>query len=175
MTDPRLLGPVSEDAACSGPPAPGLEVDGLVTTAANRWNREGEPTLYLAGDVGVALAELGRHEPALARAVRIWRVRLTLDSALDLRDEATRAALGVPDDPRWYLDPDRCRDVAGRARATPGCDGLLVPSVAVLDDPRRWNAVVFADVPGRPLAAMVAAHEPALDVTGADEGAASDA
>ena len=170
MVDPRHLGSVSGDAVCSGPGVERLVLTDLVTTDPNRWNREGEPTLYLAGDLGVALAELGRHHREPGGTLRIWRVRLSLDAALDLRDDPTRGALGVPDDPRWYLDRDRCRDLAARARATPGCDGLIVPTVAVLDDPQRWNAVVFADVPDRPLEAMVSIEGPALDVVGVPHG-----
>ena len=33
--------------------------------ANNRWNDQGQPTLYLAGDPGILIAECGRHVPTL--------------------------------------------------------------------------------------------------------------
>ena len=43
-------------------------------SADNRWNAQGEPTVYLASDRGVALAELARHfHEALVRVMRIVR------------------------------------------------------------------------------------------------------
>jgi RES domain-containing protein len=139
-----VAGPITTSALCSGPPTDRLDITDLVTTDGNRWSGPGEPTLYLAGDVGVALAEVGRHWDATEDREAIWRVRLALTSAVDLRREDVRAAVGVPEDPRWFLDRGRCRALAARFR-TAGCDGMIVPSVAFLDDLDRWNAVVFVD------------------------------
>lgn len=139
-----LAAPFASEAYCSGPPADHLDVAELVTTDANRWSASGEPTLYLAGDVGTALAEVGRHwEPESGR-IRVWRVRLELPAAVDLRRPEVRSAVGVPDDPRWFLDRDRCRELASRIRQS-AISGLIVPSVALLDQAERWNAVVFVD------------------------------
>jgi RES domain-containing protein len=149
-----LAAPVTTTAVCSGPDASQLDVHGLVTTDGNRWSAPGEPTLYLAGDAGVALAEVGRHwQPGPdpdPDELGLWEVDLVLRAAVDLRPSETRAAAGIPDDPSWFLDRGRCRDLAQRLREA-GCDGLVVPSVAFLDQLDRWNAVVFADrVPSLP-------------------------
>ena len=141
---PAVAAPFTRVAVCSGPATDRLEIADLVTTEANRWSGAGEPTLYLAGDMGTALAEVGRHwEPGPGRLC-LWHVHLDLRAAVDLRRPDVRSAVGVPDDPRWFLDRGRCRDMAARLRRD-GSDGLIVPSVAFLDDLSRWNAVVFVD------------------------------
>lgn len=136
--------PFSFVAVCSGPIGDDFDVANLVSTDANRWSARGEPTLYLAGDLGVALAEVGRHWREGFSGVGLWQVRLALDAAVDLRRPQVRSAAGLPDDPCWILERDRCRELATRLRVQ-GCDGMLVPSVAFLDDLQRWNAVVFVD------------------------------
>src|SRR5688572_27361640 len=75
--------------------------------ADNRWNEPGSPTLYLAGDEGVLIAEWGRHfelnrtahlmQLAVERSV--YRLELSIDSVLDLRDEAVCRSLSVSDAP----------------------------------------------------------------------------
>ncbi len=63
---------------------------------ANRWNAAGEPTLYLAGDVGVAIAEFARHlnverapAPAPVVAARtVYRLAVRVEHLLDLRGPA---------------------------------------------------------------------------------------
>jgi RES domain-containing protein len=110
----------------------------------NRWNDEGEPTIYLGSDPGLALIESGRHPEDLKRNSRLLRVELRLRAALDLRRAAVRAELELPAGDWWVLDQDRTRAVAGRIRTWGGCDGLLVPSAGALDQAERWNAVVFA-------------------------------
>ena len=139
-----LHAPFRSAAVCTVPATDPLNIASLVTTETDRWNASGEPTLYLAGDIGTALAELGRHwEPAMSD-VCLWKVELELSAAVDLRRREVRSAIRVPDDPRWFLDSQRCREVAERVRQG-GSDGLIVPSAAFLDDLNRWNAVVFAD------------------------------
>ena len=130
---------------CTGPDGPTLDVASLPTTDANRWSRPGEPTIYLAGDPGVALAELGRHWAEQEGKIAVWSGDLSLGAAADLRDPRVCAALDLPDDPTWVVDDERCRSVASRLRSDEGLDGLIVPSVAFIDDPDRWNAVVFAE------------------------------
>jgi RES domain-containing protein len=140
----RLAAPFAATAWCSGPSGGRLDADALVTTDGNRWSEPGEPTVYLAGDPGVALAEVGRHWTSAIERQTLWRVDLHLSAAMDLRRQEVRAAVGIPPDARWYLDRDRCRQLARRTRAA-GCDGIIVPSVAFLDDVERWNAVIFVD------------------------------
>ncbi|MFL5672694.1 MAG: RES family NAD+ phosphorylase [Chloroflexota bacterium] len=137
--------PLSIAACSTAPTDPNLDSRSLITTHANRWSAEGEPTIYLASDPGVGLAELGRHWDEQPDECSVWSVRLTLDAAADLRDPGIRAALGLPEDRTWVLDADRCSALASRLRSEGMHDGMVVPSVAFLDDPSRWNAVVFVD------------------------------
>ncbi len=121
--------------------------------ADNRWNEAGEPTFYLAGDLGVALAEYARHlrddvgmrgtPPVHERAV--YQVNVELGAVLDLRDPRLRSAIGLHGGPRRFLDRDVARGTAFFLRRTTPAEGLLVPSVAFLDDASRWNLVVFLD------------------------------
>jgi RES domain-containing protein len=116
-----------------------LSLGGLVTTDGNRWSRPGERTIYLASDKAVALAEFARHlEPDAPLVAGLWTVDVRLDCVVDLRAERPNA------DPRWLLDRERCRSLAARFRAR-GVEGLIVPSVAFLDQREHWNLVVFAD------------------------------
>jgi RES domain-containing protein len=121
--------------------------------ADNRWNEAGEPTLYLAGDLRVALAEYARHlredmsvmsaPPVQERAV--YQVDVRLETVLDLRDPQVRSAIGLHGGARRFLDRAVARATARFLRLTTSAEGLLVPSVAFLDDPSRWNLVVFLD------------------------------
>src|SRR6266852_3772826 len=71
-------------------------------SSANRWNELGEPTLYVASDAGVAIAEFARHitldyqqqvvSPPLKR--RMFRLRLRLDAVLDFCVPDAWSALG---------------------------------------------------------------------------------
>jgi RES domain-containing protein len=129
----------------TGPDGTDLDVSTLATTDGNRWSGPGEPTIYLAGDPGVALAEFGRHWSPQGDETHFWCVQLELAQAVDLRDDATRVWLGLPDDVAWVLDSYTCRAVARLLRAATRYDGMIVPSAAFLDDPTRWNAVVFLE------------------------------
>jgi RES domain-containing protein len=121
--------------------------------AENRWNEAGEPTFYLAGDLGVALAEYAHHlgddvgfagtPPVYERAV--YQVDLQLAAILDLRESHVRSAIGLRGGVRRFLDRDVARTTARFLRRTTSAEGILVPSVAFLDEPARWNLVVFLD------------------------------
>jgi hypothetical protein len=86
----------------------------------NRWNARGEPTLYLAGDSGVAIAEFARHyrEDRTSvigrRAVRrrIYDMHVRLDHLLDLRTQEAWNALSLTGMPYRFLDKDEARAVA---------------------------------------------------------------
>ena len=114
-------------------------IDRLITTRGGRWSAPEEPTIYVAADPGVALAECGRHLPTSASTVvgRLWTVRLELEGAADLRDA----------DPALVLDQRRTRAAAAALRRR-GFPGIVVPSVAFLDDRSRCNIVIFADAVG---------------------------
>jgi RES domain-containing protein len=120
----------------------------------NRWNDAGEPTLYLAGDPGIMIAEWGRHFPLVfdehARPATVersvHRLSLRLQRVADLRDaDLLPSATTSPP----FLDRDVTRSLARSLRAAGSVEGLIVPSIAFLDDLTRWNLVVFLDtLPG---------------------------
>lgn len=134
--------------ACRPDDLPWASAPDLRSDRPNRWNGQGESTIYLSGDPGLALIEAGRHPEDLGRRSHLLRVDLRLRRALDLRRPAVRAELELPAGDWWVLDQERTRAVAGRLRRSGACDGLLVPSAGALDQEERWNAVVFADDPG---------------------------
>lgn len=119
----------------------------------NRWNVKGDPTLYLAGDIGVALAEWVRHfventNPALARMPvtrTIWQLALTIPQVLDMRDTAVWADLSLNDAPYCFLDLAISQTVGTYLRRITDAQALLVPPVAMLDTLDRWNLVLFLD------------------------------
>ena len=121
--------------------------------ADNRWNAPGQPTLYLAGDEGVLIAEWGRHfsvnrTPALQQKTverSMYRLHLALDAVLDLRDEAVCRAFSLEDAPLCFLDRELARAVATFIRVSTTAQGMLVPSVSFLDQPDRWCLVIFLD------------------------------
>lgn len=119
----------------------------------NRWNDPGEPTLYLAGDPGVLVAEWGRHlgkafSPDVSTRVAmrtVYRLHLRLDAVVDLRAAGIAQALGSAAVPEWLMDKDRTRSIAQQLRNATPAKAILVPSVAFLDDLTRWNLVVFLE------------------------------
>jgi RES domain-containing protein len=124
---------------------------GLATT--NRWNEAGETTLYVAGDVGVAIAEWARHfevdrSPALAAAAierTVYRLEITVDRVLDLRDPHVCADLALANAPACFLDITIARATAQFLRRTSPTQAMLVPPIAMLDKPDRWNLVLFLE------------------------------
>ena len=131
--------------------------------ADNRWNAPGEPTLYLAGDLGVALAEYARHlrddvgmaGAPLVHERAVYQIEVRLEAVLDVRDARVRSAIGLHGGPRRFLDRAVARATAHFLRTTTPAHGLLVPSVAFLDDPARWNLVVFLEkLPADPASYM---------------------
>ncbi len=119
----------------------------------NRWNEQGEPTLYLAGDEGVLVSEWGRHltvdrAPGLARksATRaVYRLTLTLDHVVDLRDPMVRQAIDLADSLHLFLDVAVARVTARFIRTASSAQGILIPSVAFLDDSTRYSLIVFLE------------------------------
>jgi len=121
--------------------------------ALNRWNRQGEPTLYLASDRGVALAEFARHfpedrslglpSPAVERAV--YRLEVVVGAVIDVRDPAVQRALSLKKAPSCFLDRAVARSTAQFPRRTTAAEALIVPSMAFLDAPERWALVLFLE------------------------------
>ncbi len=121
--------------------------------ATNRWNERGEPTLYLAGDVGVVVAEFARHmtgdrPPALTPDTierTVYRLELALEAVIDLRIPAVWSTLSLDTAPHCFLDIQTARATARFLRATTSAQGILVPSVAFLDNLDRWCLVLFLE------------------------------
>jgi hypothetical protein len=111
------------------------------------------PTLYLASDQAVALAELARHlrEERSRETVsgvlerQVFRLDLEIDSLFDLRDPAVTRELSLRNAPACFLDRQAARAVALFLRKTTSAHALLVPSIAFLDDPERWILVLFLE------------------------------
>lgn len=127
------------------------------TFARNRWNEPGEPTLYLTGDPGVLVAEWGRQlrtsfsEDVIRETIEreAFRLSIHLDRVIDLRLPETTRQAGIRHFPVDIMDRDNARAAARWIRNETTAQGMLVPSIAFLDDPTRWNLVVFLDrVPG---------------------------
>ena len=119
--------------------------------SGGRWHWQGQPTLYLASDAAVAIAEFARHlavdrggraTPA-RRAVYELGVRLT--RTVDLREPAVLRLIGREDAPECWLDQRISRAVGTFFRDSLGVEAILVPSVAHLDDPARFNVVCFLE------------------------------
>ena len=80
----------------------------------NRWNVQGEPTLYLAKDKSVAIGEFARHffdnrSQALGKKIQrrqIWRFTVKLNRTLNLCDLEVCNALSLTDAPfNFFLKP----------------------------------------------------------------------
>lgn len=121
----------------------------LISDKPNRWNAEGEPTLYLSGDPALALVEGGRHPDDLTGRSRLLEVLVRIPRLVDLRDPDVRVTLALSDDLGWVLDRQTTRQIARRLRRSGTCDALIVPSAGALDQSERFNVVVFADDRGR--------------------------
>jgi len=119
--------------------------------SGGRWHWQGQPTLYLASDAAVAIAEFARHL-AVDRGGRatparraVYELGVKLERTVDVRDRAVLRLIGREDAPDCWLDPRISRAVATFFRDSLPVQALLVPSVAFLDDPARFNVVCFLE------------------------------
>ena len=150
----------------AGSPVGVLDTRYAGLSASNRRNDQGDPTFYIAGDVGVALAEHARHyreerTPELARSVTeraLYRLEIQLQAVLDLRDPEVRRALDIRGGPQRFLDKAHARTTATFVRRTSAAEALLVPSIAFLDDPARWNLVLFLEKLPADLTRVITVH-----------------
>lgn len=116
-----------------------------------RWHRQGQPTLYLASDQRVAIAEFARHlsvdRDGRIRSARrtVFSLHVALERTIDLRERAALRLLARDDAPACWLEPRICRAVASFVRDALGAQALIVPSVAQLDEPDRFNVVCFLE------------------------------
>ena len=102
----------------------------LISDKPNRWNAEGEPTIYVSSDPGLALLESGRHPSDLEDGLRLFTMELHIPKALDLRDGRVREALSLSDDYHWILDRELTVELGGSLRRAGTNDALIVPSAA---------------------------------------------
>ena len=144
---------------------------------SGRWHWAGQPTLYLASDTGVALGEFARHlavdrtgGPLPARRT-IHELGVRLDRTVDLRDPGVLRLIGRDDAPTCWLDVRIARAVATLFRDSLDVQGLIVPSIAYLDDPARFNVVGFLEnLPENPRTFLPRARRRAtVEVTPLDE------
>jgi RES domain-containing protein len=116
-----------------------------------RWHWRGQPTLYLATDSAVAIAEFARHLALDRGGVviparrAVYQLGVRLDRTIDLRDRKVLDLIGRDDAPQCWLDPRVARAVATFFRDALEVQALLVPSVAYLDAPDRFNLVCFLE------------------------------
>ncbi|MBE9079696.1 RES family NAD+ phosphorylase [Romeria aff. gracilis LEGE 07310] len=122
-------------------------------SAENRWNVAGEPTLYLAKEKNVALAEYARHfevnrTVGLAAKTyqrKVYRFKVALDAVLDLREPSVWSALSLQNAPDCFKDKKVGRATAAFIRNTTAAQAILVPSMAFLDDLEQWCLVLFLE------------------------------
>ena len=122
-------------------------------SAENRWNRQGQPTLYLAKEKNVALAEYARHlkidrSAALIpqtqeRAVFQFDVRLT--AVINFCQSQAWRELSLHNAPDCFKDKDLARSCADFIRHTTEATAMFVPSMAFLDEPEQWCLVLFLE------------------------------
>lgn len=119
----------------------------------NCWNVAGEPTLYLAKEKNVALAEYARHfqvdrTPTLAAQIyrrKVYRFQVKLEATLDLCDPQVCQALSLANTPESFADKTIARAVAHFIRHTTRVEGIFVPSLAFSDNRQQWCLVIFLE------------------------------
>jgi RES domain-containing protein len=164
MSLQAFIQPWSGDAVRHIPDTPGRIYDIYDFSYAgrsseNRWNLAGEPTLYLAKEKNVALAEYARHfqvnrTPGLAAKTyrrKVYRFTVWLMHVLDLRRPEVWSALSLQDAPDCFKDKAVAKATAGFIRSTTLTQAILVPSAAFLDDLDQWCLVIFLEkLPSEP-------------------------
>lgn len=154
-----------------------LEDTYLGQVDGNRWSARGIRTYYFAHDRGVIEAEHARHVAAdlpsghTERLERdVFRVAVALERVLDLTDGRVVAGMGAAPINDWILSVPKTQAVGSYLLSQlPGLQGLIVPSVAFLDDHDRCNVVVFRDAidPGTVFGEPVFVLRIILEATGA--------
>lgn len=130
--------------------------------ANNRWNIQGEQTLYLAGGVDVAAGEWSRHfqfdraaprqrrdRPkqlaAKTKRRKVYQMTVKLNYTLNLCDRLCWQELSLKDAPNCFLDKKIARATAQFVRQTTIVEAIFVPSMAFLDRMDKWVLVVFLE------------------------------
>ena len=132
-------------AFCHVPADEPIRLEKLVSAdgANDRWNRPGEPTVYLATELAIALAELARQLELSPRddpvRRRLLGLALDVDGLVDLRRADIRAAVGAPDPVVSLCAPVSC------------ASSLSPPCVATLRGRRAFQVRKTEVRPGRAL------------------------
>jgi RES domain-containing protein len=154
-----LVAPFSGTVFCHVPADRPFDAGALARPddGRDRWGTPGCRTVFLAADPAIALAEYARHRPpnGASDERRIVCLRLAVVNVLDLRAPTVAELLAASIGERRLVDRETARAVAADIRQTGVCQGLLVPSMAFLDRPERFNVVLFAEQLGRDVAELV--------------------
>ena len=76
----------------------------------------------------------------------VFQYTLKINYVVNLVDEHTRSQLELSLLPATdILDRSMGRIIGNKVRSSTDAKAMLVPSVAFLDDPTRWNLVVFLE------------------------------
>jgi RES domain-containing protein len=130
-----------------------LSVLGRPDDGRDRWGTSGSRTVFLAADPAIAIAEYARHRQpgAPADERRVMGMRLRAVTMLDLRRSRVADALGISTPSRHVGDRQIARRVASDVRETGLCQAMIVPSMAFLDRPERFNVILFVEHLGHDL------------------------
>jgi hypothetical protein len=89
---------------------------------------------------------------------RVFRLALSIDAVLDLRQDDVCATLSLENAPSCFADIELARATAHFVRRTTAAQALLVPSIGFLEDLERWCLVAFLEKlppdPGRFVASV---------------------
>ena len=154
-----LVVPFGGTVCCHAPADRPFDLDALdrADDGHDRWSSPATRTTYLAGDPLTALAEFARHgqQGGPAEDRRVMSLRLMAVTAIDLRRSATRSALDIEGGPEVFLDRGRTRELSRAIRTASVCEALIVPSMAFLDRPDRFNVVIFCEALDRGLGGVL--------------------
>lgn len=119
----------------------------------NRWNVQGEPTLYLASGVDVAAAEWSRHfqfdrpkelAPKTKRR-KVYAFTVKLNYTLNLCNPVVCQDLSLQNVPYYFLEKNIARATAQFIRQTTNVEAIFVPSMAFLDNLEKGVWVLFLE------------------------------
>lgn len=119
----------------------------------NRWNTQGEPTLYLAKEKSFAIGEFARHfsenrSLSLSHKIhkrQVWRFSIELTKTVDLCDINACDALSLTDAPHCFKNIQVARSTATFLRNSLKVEAIFVPSMAFIDDLSKWCLVIFLE------------------------------
>jgi RES domain-containing protein len=122
-------------------------------SSENRWNRQGQPTLYLAKEKNVALAEYARHLDVdrstsiklQAQERAVYRFDVQLLAVVDFCQPEIWQELSLKNAPDSFKDKNIARACADFIRYTTPATAIFVPSIAFLDAPENWCLVIFLE------------------------------